>query len=57
MLDEDELEEGGKESVIQRISSDRAPLKIIECSAEELLEHQKTLDMLEKSSGACLWMQ
>ncbi|MDF1583013.1 MAG: DNA polymerase III subunit epsilon [Methyloprofundus sp.] len=57
MLDEDDLGEGGKEQVIQRISSDRPPLKIIECSAEELVEHQKTLDRLEKSSGACLWRQ
>ncbi|MBE0470338.1 MAG: DNA polymerase III subunit epsilon [Methyloprofundus sp.] len=57
MLDEDDLGEGGKEQVIQRISSDRPPLKIIECSAEELIEHQKTLDRLDKSSGACLWRQ
>ncbi|MCF7969973.1 MAG: DNA polymerase III subunit epsilon [Methylococcaceae bacterium] len=57
MLDDDDLSEGGKEQVIQRISSDRPALRIIECTAEELLEHQKNLDMLEKSSGACLWMQ
>jgi len=57
MLDEDDLAGGGKEQVIQRISSDRPALKVIQCSDEELVEHQKTLDMLEKSSGACLWMQ
>ncbi len=55
MLDEDDLGPGGKEQVIQRISSDRPSLKVIECSAEESLEHEKTLLMLDESSGACLW--
>lgn len=45
------------QEVVQKISSDRAPLKIIQCTDLELDEHQKTLAMLEKSSGACLWNQ
>lgn len=57
MLDEDDLGAETKEHVIQRISSDRAALKVIQCSSDELDEHQKTLDMIEKSSGACLWIQ
>ena len=57
LLDEDDLGDNSTEQVIQRISSDRPPLKVVQCSDEELLEHQKTLQMLEKSSGACLWNQ
>ena len=57
MLEEDDLSNAGGEQLIQRISSDRPPLKVIQCSSDELVEHQKTLDMLEKSSGACLWIQ
>ena len=54
---DDELTDGATEQIIQRLSSDRPPLKVIECSAEELLEHQQILAMLEKSSGACLWRE
>ncbi|NOQ14398.1 MAG: DNA polymerase III subunit epsilon [Methyloprofundus sp.] len=54
---EDDLADDGVEQEIQRLSSDRAALKVIHCSADELAEHQKTLEMLEKSSGACLWNQ
>ncbi len=54
MLEEDGVVEGGGQE-IQRLSSDRPALKVIQCSADELVEHQKTLEMLEKSSGACLW--
>ncbi|HIG64882.1 MAG TPA: DNA polymerase III subunit epsilon [Methyloprofundus sp.] len=55
MLEDDDLSDSGQEHVIQRLSSDRPPLKVIQCTEEELLEHQKTLAMLEKTSGACLW--
>ena len=57
MLEEDDLAEGGLEQQIQRINSDRPPLTVIQCSDDELVEHQKTLEMLEESSGACLWNQ
>ncbi|GFO72560.1 DNA polymerase III subunit epsilon [Bathymodiolus japonicus methanotrophic gill symbiont] len=57
MLDDDDLTDGATEHVIQRLSSDRPPLKVIQCCEEELLEHQKMLQLLEKSSGACLWNQ
>jgi len=53
MLDEDDLFDAGGEYVIQRISSDRAPLKVIRCSDEEILEHQKTLAMIGEE---CLWI-
>ncbi|GAW85236.1 DNA polymerase III subunit epsilon [Bathymodiolus platifrons methanotrophic gill symbiont] len=57
MLEEDDASGAGQEQVIQRLSSDRLPLTVIQCSDDELVEHQKTLAMLEKSSGACLWNQ
>jgi len=57
MLDEDDLTSDTNAQVIQRIDSDRPPLNIIRCSADELIEHEKTLAMLDKSSGACVWMQ
>ncbi len=52
MLDEEDLSDAGAEPVIQRLSSDRAPLKVIQCSAEEMIEHQKTLAMIGEG---CLW--
>ncbi|WP_428355502.1 DNA polymerase III subunit epsilon [Methyloprofundus sp.] len=55
LLDDGDLTDGAAEQVIQRLSSDRPALKVIECSAEELIEHQKMLELLEKSSGDCLW--
>ena len=55
MLDEDDLSGGGVEQEIQRLSSDRPALKVTRCTDDELVEHQKTLEMLEKSSGACVW--
>ncbi len=55
MLDEDDLAEADIEQTIQRLSSDRPALKVIQCTDDELVEHQKTLEMLEKSSGACVW--
>lgn len=57
LLDDDDLADGATEYIIQRLSSDRPPLKVIQCSEEELLEHQQMLELLEKSSGACLWTQ
>lgn len=57
MLEEDDLADVGGEQEIQRLSSDRPALKVIQCSTDELTEHQKTLEMLEKSSGACVWNQ
>ena len=56
MLEEDDLADAGEQG-IQRLSSDRPALKVIHCSNDELAEHQKTLEMLEESSGACLWNQ
>ncbi len=45
---------------VEEISSvkvtERKPLKIISASADELAEHQRILDLIDKNSGgACLW--
>lgn len=55
ILEDDDLGEDAQETTIQRLSSDRAVLKVIQCSDDELLEHQKILQILDKASGASLW--
>ncbi len=42
---------------IIRLSSDRKPLKVIQASADELEQHERRLDIVEKEGGACLWRQ
>jgi len=42
---------------IRPISKDRAPLRVIKASPEEMVEHQQRLAAIEKSSGAgCVWL-
>ena len=42
---------------IQRLSSDRAPLKVIKATNEELAAHQHRLESINKASGEhCVWM-
>ncbi|PKM36721.1 MAG: DNA polymerase III subunit epsilon [Gammaproteobacteria bacterium HGW-Gammaproteobacteria-10] len=58
LLDEEtpsEEEGGGGESVIVRLPSDRPRLKVVQCDAEELAEHQRRLVAIEKAGGVCLW--
>lgn len=43
--------------VIQRLASDRKPLKVIKASADELEQHEKRLDIVEKAGGSCLWRE
>jgi hypothetical protein len=37
------------------LARDRAPLKIIMPSAEELAAHEAVLDLLDDTSGASVW--
>jgi len=46
---------GMESSVIQRIATDRAPLRVIACAADELDAHQQRLAAIEKAGGVCLW--
>ncbi|WP_431065318.1 DNA polymerase III subunit epsilon [Methylotuvimicrobium sp.] len=57
LLDEEipSEEEGGVESVIVRLPSNRPRLKVIQCDAEEVAEHQCRLAAIEKAGGVCLW--
>lgn len=40
---------------IERVAENRAPLKVIRASAEELALHQQKLEEIEKKSGGSLW--
>lgn len=43
---------------IRRLQQQRKPLKILRPTAEEIQEHERYLQMLEKSSGgSCAWMK
>lgn len=50
--DSGEGNEGG--SSIKRVASGRKALKVLMATADELEEHQKRLDIVEKN-GSCLW--
>ena len=52
-----ETNEGGNDSAtsLRRVSSVRAPLKVIKATEEELEAHEKRLQAIEKSAGCCLW--
>ncbi|MFC3095826.1 DNA polymerase III subunit epsilon [Alteromonas sediminis] len=45
----------GDGTEIVRLSPRDKPLKIIRASADELQEHEKRLDIVEKAGGKCLW--
>ncbi len=55
----DEASEGqaaaAESNVIQRIATDRPPLKVIACGPVELEAHQQRLAAIEKAGGSCLW--
>lgn len=57
LLDEEipSEEEGGGKSIIVRLPSNRPRLKVIQCDAEEVAEHQRRLAAIEKAGGVCLW--
>ena len=47
----------GKQQVIERISADRPPLKIITCSEAEQTAHEQRLAKIQKASGGnCVWL-
>ncbi|HBA65684.1 MAG TPA: DNA polymerase III subunit epsilon [Methylococcaceae bacterium] len=57
LLDEESSREESSEgeSIIVRLSFDRPRLKVVQCDAEELAEHQRRLVAIEKAGGVCLW--
>lgn len=55
---QDAERERGDGDTFGRISSDRAPLRVLRASTDELTLHQQKLEDLDKaSSGQCLWLQ
>lgn len=49
-------ENSGAESLgIRRLSAQRAPLKVLQASADEIEAHEARLDLVEKKGGKCLW--
>jgi DNA polymerase-3 subunit epsilon len=55
-------EEGGGSSradgfAIRRLSSDRPRLRVVKATVEEGAAHETKLQLLEKKSGACLWLK
>ena len=49
-------EQGKAASSIQRLSTERQPLKIVQANAAELSQHQQKLEQIKQSSGQdCLW--
>jgi DNA polymerase-3 subunit epsilon len=50
-------DEGGDENAIRRVSSERQALKIIRASADEIIEHQKRLAIVEEKGATPLWLK
>lgn len=49
--------QSGSGADIVRLQSRKKPLKIIKANADELAEHEKRLDIVEKAGGQCIWRQ
>lgn len=55
---QDDERERGEGDTFGRISSDRAPLRVLKASADELALHQQKLSAIDKASaGQCVWLQ
>lgn len=49
--------EGGEQSSIIRVASQRKPLPVVRASEEELAEHKRKLELIDSESGGqCLWL-
>jgi len=47
-----------QETGIRRVTSQRAALKVIRATAEELSQHDQRLEMIQKqSNGGCVWLR
>jgi DNA polymerase III subunit epsilon len=59
LLDEGEVvgQESGSSHKPKFLAKNRPPLTIVYGNEQELEAHQRRLDDIEKSSGACLWKQ
>jgi DNA polymerase-3 subunit epsilon len=50
-------DDGGDENAIRRVSSERQVLKVIRASADEIIEHQKRLAIVEEKGATPLWQK
>lgn len=50
-------EEGGDVNAVRRVSSERQVLKVIHASADEIIEHQKRLAIVEEKGATPLWQK
>ena len=56
--EDDNYSEAGVVSQINQIMGDRAPLPVILCTVNELLEHEARLQAIDsESEGSCLWLK
>ncbi|GAA0857496.1 DNA polymerase III subunit epsilon [Aliiglaciecola litoralis] len=51
-----ENEDDSQEQIV-RLDANRKPLKVIHASADELDQHNARLQLVEESSGSCIWRQ
>lgn len=42
---------------VKSFPSGRPALRVVRCNKEEISEHQKRLDAIEKAAGICIWKQ
>lgn len=57
-LHDDADGEGGQQEMIQRLSTNRPPLKIIKATEQELSEHETRLGIIDKAcGGSSVWRQ
>lgn len=57
LLDENLNPNDDRQQTVVRLSADRPRLKVINCSDQELQEHQQRLAKIAKAGGQCLWDQ
>ena len=48
---------GGKVEHIRRLDPSRNQLKVLRATADEIEEHEKRLDLVNKEGGSCLWRE
>ena len=48
---------GGQEERIRRLDPNTNQLKVLRATADELAEHEKRLDLVNKEGGSCLWRE
>ncbi|MEQ1637888.1 MAG: DNA polymerase III subunit epsilon [Methylococcales bacterium] len=45
------------EAIVRQLAPDRPHLKVIQCTEEELLTHERSLLTIQKASSDCVWLR